>query len=83
MHVGFASRESRDSDVNTPHPFLFYAVGEWLFLAWIALIPVMQPWHVRIAGRFWLQIAGFVFVFAALAYIASALAGQRRIRLTS
>jgi hypothetical protein len=83
MHVGLASRKSWDSDVNTPRAFLFYRLGEWLFLAWIALVPVMQPWHVRIAGRFWLQIADVVFVFAAPAYVASVLAGQRRIRLTS
>jgi len=57
--------------------------GDWFFLAWIALIPVMQPFHLRVAGRFWLQAADVVFVPAVLLYIASLLAGKRQLRATS
>lgn len=55
-------------------------LGDWLFLAWVALIPIMQP-HVYVAGRFWLQAADIVFVPAASIYIALLLAGKRKLRL--
>jgi hypothetical protein len=65
----------------TESGFWLVKLGDWLFLAWVALIPVMRP-HIYVAGRFWLQAADIVFVPAAFVYIALLLAGKRQLRLT-
>ena len=56
-------------------------LGDWLFLAWVALIPVMQP-NLTIFNRFSLQAADVVFVPAAVVYVALLLSGKRQLRLT-
>lgn len=54
---------------------------DWIFLALVALLPVIQPVAVRI-GRYPVPPADFVFIGLALAFAATVLAGRRRVRWT-
>ncbi len=51
-------------DTNSTSPRLrwFAQLCEWLFLAWIATLPVMQVFQLRVAHRYTVQIADFLFV---------------------
>jgi hypothetical protein len=57
-------------------------IGEWLFLAWVALIPVGQP-NFTLFERFSVQAADLVFVPAAMVYAALLFRGERRLRFSS
>jgi O-antigen ligase len=56
--------------------------ADWCFLAWVALIPVMQPFHLRVVNRFWLQPADVAFIPAFLLFAFSVLTGKRSFRWT-
>jgi len=55
-------------------------IWEWLFLGWIAAIPVMIWFNVRFAGRYTLPFADFLFVGAAAVWLACLLCGASRLR---
>lgn len=55
-------------------------LSDWLLLAWIATIPVMHPFNLRLARRYTLPPADFLFVPALLLFFAALVSGVRRWR---
>src|SRR3989442_27918 len=51
----------------------------WLLLATLALLPIMQPLGVGLAG-FWVPPCDFVFAAAALAWVVALARGRARLR---
>jgi len=55
-------------------------VWEWLFLGWIAFIPVMIRFNLRFLHRYTLPLADLLFVGALAAFLVALLCGARRLR---
>ena len=55
-------------------------IWEWLFLGWVAFLPVMIRFNFRLAHRYTLPFADFLFAGAAAAFLVALLSGARRWR---
>jgi hypothetical protein len=56
-------------------------IDEWLFLALVALLPVMQPFHLEF-GRYVLPPADFVFIVLGVAFAWAVIRRRRHVRIT-